>query len=61
MQTPFLAACELKNKVLTALFAAFLLTFSPAAAFAGQEHPPASASQAPEGEHHDESIGGVLG
>ena len=66
MQTPFLGACELKNKVLTALFAAFLLTFAPAAALAGQEHPPAAASQAagehaqPAGEHHDESIGGMI-
>ena len=67
MPTPFLAACELKNKVLTALFAAFLVTFVPAAAVADQEHPPASASQAQgehaqpaEGEHHDESIGGMI-
>ena len=69
MQTPFLAACELKNKVLTALFAAFLLAFSPAAAAAGQDHPPASASQAAqpdadhapaEGEHHDQSIGEMI-
>ena len=65
MQNTFLAACELKNKVLTALFAAFLLTFAPAAAF-GQEHPPAAASQAageqaqPAGEHHDESISGMI-
>ena len=67
MTNPFLAACELKNKVLTALFAAFLVTFVPAAAFADQEHPPAPASQAQgehaqpaEGEHHDESIGGMI-
>ena len=67
LPTPFLAACELKNKVLTALFAAFLVTFVPAAAFADQEHPPAPASQAQgehaqpaEGEHHDESIGGMI-
>jgi F-type H+-transporting ATPase subunit b len=67
LPTPFLAACELKNKVLTALFAAFLVTFVPAAAVADQEHPPASASQAQgehaqpaEGEHHDESIGGMI-
>jgi F-type H+-transporting ATPase subunit b len=69
LQTPFLAACELKNKVLTALFAAFLLAFSPAAAAAGQDHPPASASQAAqpdadhapaEGEHHDQSIGEMI-
>ena len=67
MQTPFLAACELKNKVLTALFAACLLTFTASAAVVGQEHPPASASQPAdahqqpaEGEHHDESIGGMI-
>ena len=67
MQTPFLAACELKNKVLTALFAAFLLTFGAAATAVGQEHPPASATQPAdahaqpaEGEHHDESIGGMI-
>ena len=90
MQNTFLAACELKNKVLTAVFAAFLLTVAPAAAMAGsayapadsaelrrdpaeaaygreggQEHPPAAASQAagehaPAGEHHDESIGGMI-
>ena len=64
-------ACELKNKVTSAVFAACLLIFAPAiavaAAFAGQEHPPASASQAQpgehapeEGEHHDESIGGMI-
>jgi len=67
MQNTPRAACELKNKVATALFAAFLLTFAPAA-FA-QEHAPASAGQAPEhaqpaGEHeaegHDESIGGMI-
>ena len=73
MTTRSLAACELKNKVVTALFAACLLltaggpAFAGAAAFAGQEHPPASASQAQpgqhapeEGEHHDESIGGMI-
>ena len=66
MQITSLGACELKNKVLTVLFAALLLTSVPAVAFAGQEHPPASASQpegehAPaEGEHHDESIGGMI-
>ena len=68
MQTTSLGACELKNKVLTALLAAFLLTFVPVVS-AHQEHPPASASQAaqPEdehapaaGEHHDESIGGMI-
>jgi F-type H+-transporting ATPase subunit b len=71
LPTPFLAACELKNKVLTAVFAAFLLTFAPAAI--GQEHAPApSAPQATEAhapadaqEHaaeggHDQSIGGMI-
>jgi F-type H+-transporting ATPase subunit b len=79
------------NKVLTALFAASLLTVVPTVAAAstrdyagelrrdlagaafgsegGQEHPPASATQAvqpegeqapAEGEHHDESIGGMI-
>jgi F-type H+-transporting ATPase subunit b len=81
------------NKVLTALFAASLLTVAPTVAAAsasardnagelrrdlavaafsregGQEHPPASATQAAqpegehapaEGEHHDESIGGMI-
>lgn len=61
-------ACELKNKVLSALFAVCLLVFAPATAGA-QEHPPAPASQAAqpegehapaEGEHHDESIGGMI-
>lgn len=68
MQTPFLAACELKNKVLTALFAVFLLTFSAVSAMA-QDHPPASPAQAAqpegdhapaEGEHHDQSIGEMI-
>src|SRR3954470_23920888 len=65
------AACELKRKVGTALFAAVLLSFAPAAAsashFAGQEHPP-TAVPAPAGqeahegeaEHHDQSIGGMI-
>ena len=62
-------ACELKNKALSAVFAACLLTFAAASAGA-QEHPPATAGQAaqqPEGEHaaeagehHDESIGGMI-
>jgi F-type H+-transporting ATPase subunit b len=72
VQRTSLGACELKNKVLTVLFAALLLAFVPATAFSregGQEHPPASASQAAqpegehaptEGEHHDESIGGMI-
>lgn len=63
-----LVACELKNKVRTALFAAVLFAFAPAAS--AQEHTPAPAAQdahaapgahdAPEGEHHDESIGGMI-
>ena len=52
MQTPFLAACELKNKATTALFAISSLLLSTAA-FA-QEHAPEAA------EHHDESIGGMI-
>lgn len=52
MQTPFLAACELKNKATTALFAISSLLLSTAV-FA-QEHAP----EAPE--HHDESIGGMI-
>ena len=67
MQTTSLAACELKNKVLTAVFAASLLIFAPSA-LAGQEHPPTAVpapagqdAHAPEeGEHHDESIGGMI-
>lgn len=49
--TPYLNACELKNKALTILFALSSLLLS-AAAFA-QEH-------APEAEHHDESIGEMI-
>jgi F-type H+-transporting ATPase subunit b len=76
VQITSLGACELKNKVLTVLFAGvFVLSASSAIAAGasgregGQEHPPASASQpaqpegehAPvEGEHHDESIGGMI-
>ena len=57
-------ACELKNKALSALFAACLLIFAPIVVMA-QEHPPAPGAtheaQAPaEGEHHDESIGGMI-
>lgn len=64
MDHMFPAACELKRKVLTALFAAFLLTFIPAAIVA-QEHAPVAqdargAHGAPEGEPHDESIGGMI-
>jgi F-type H+-transporting ATPase subunit b len=74
MVSMFRAACELKRKLRTALFAAVLLSYAPAAfasAFAGeQEHAPASAQQA---EHanpaqpgheaeggHDQSIGGMI-
>jgi F-type H+-transporting ATPase subunit b len=46
------AACELKRKVATALFAAILLTFVAASATA-QEHAPAA-------EHHEESIGAMV-
>jgi F-type H+-transporting ATPase subunit b len=68
----YAVACELKRKVGTALFAAFLLTFATAA-FA-QEQPP-TAVPAPgaqdvheadgdhaeaAGEHHDESFGGMI-
>ena len=71
MPKTLLAACEFKNKVRASLFVACLVLAAPAAAFAGQEHPPASASQAQpeqaagdqhaeEGEHHDESIGGMI-
>lgn len=59
MDHMFLAACELKNNLRVALLAAILVV-APAAAFAGQEHPPAPASQAAEAEHHDESIGGMI-
>lgn len=60
-------ACELKNKALSALFAACLLIFAPS--LSAQEHPPATPTQAAqpegehapaEGEHHDESIGGMI-
>jgi F-type H+-transporting ATPase subunit b len=64
-------ACELKNKVVTALFVIALVAFS-ASTFA-QEHPPtavpAPAGQevhqpegehAAEAEHHDQSIGGMI-
>jgi F-type H+-transporting ATPase subunit b len=58
-------ACEFKNKALSAVFAACLLIFAPSAV--AQEHPPtavpapAGQEHAPEeGEHHDESIGGMI-
>ena len=68
MQTPFLAACELKNNLRVAVLTAALLVFAPhvPSAFAAQEHPPATAGQAePDhsaqpGEHHDESLGGMI-
>jgi F-type H+-transporting ATPase subunit b len=66
MAPTLLAACELKNKVRSAVLVACLMLAAPAAAFAGQEHAPASASQPQEGhaeeagEHHDESIGGMI-
>jgi F-type H+-transporting ATPase subunit b len=67
MLTTFRAACELKRKLRTALFAAVLLSYVgvPSMAFA-QEHPPAAAGEhaQPEGEHpaegHDQSIGGMI-
>ena len=67
MLTTLRAACELKNKVRTALFAAVLLTFAPLA-IAGQEHAPAQPAgehAQPAGEHaaeggHDQSIGGMI-
>ena len=67
-----LGACELKNKVLSALFAACLLFFaapliaSASAREGGQEHPPtavpapAGQEHAPEEAEHDESIGGMI-
>lgn len=51
MQTTFLAACELKNNVRTALVAASMFVFS-AVTFA-QEH-------AAEGGHHEQSIGEMI-
>lgn len=68
MQMRFLAACELKNKVRTALFLAVLAMFVPAISFAqehaapaGQEHAAAGGQEhATESEHHDQSIGGMI-
>ena len=74
MLNTFRAACELKRKLRTALFAAVLLSFVLcASAYAGeQEHAPAPAGQAEHatpaqpgheaeaGEHHDQSIGGMI-
>ena len=69
MLTTFRAACELKRKLRTALFAAVLLSYAgvPAVAFA-QEHPPAATPADAqgaqevhaEGEGHDTSIVGML-
>lgn len=56
MQTPFLAACELKNKLTVALTAASVLLFS--AVMFAQEHAP-EAEHAAEG-GHDQSIGGMI-
>jgi F-type H+-transporting ATPase subunit b len=69
MLTTFRAACELKRKLRTALFAAVLLSYAglPVSVL-GQEHPPAAAAAGEhagqevhaEGEAHDASIGGML-
>jgi F-type H+-transporting ATPase subunit b len=71
MLTPFPAACELKNKVLSALFVTALLFFVPAVP-AAQEHAaaPATAEQEhaaqPAGEHegeggeHEQTLGHML-
>ena len=63
----FRAACELKNKVRTALFAMLLLAYAPAVALAqehaapaAQEHAAAGQEHAAEGEHHNESIAGMI-
>lgn len=69
MLTTLRAACELKRKLRTALFAAVLLSYAAAAAPAfAQEHPPAATAAGEhagqethaEGEAHDVSIGGML-
>ena len=73
MPSDFLTACELKNKLRTALFAAVLMISAGAIAGA-QEQPPAAVPAAgaqdiheadgdhaaAAGEHHDESIGGMI-
>ena len=56
-------ACELMNNLRIAMFVALLTAFAPAVV--AQEHPPAPGTgheaQTPaEGEHHDESIGGMI-
>jgi len=76
VQTPFLAACELKNNLRVALCVAIMLVFAPVAssAFAGQEQPPATVPSQQQGAaehaeqeaheegeaHHDESLGGMI-
>ena len=69
MVTTLRAACELKRKLRTALFAAVLLSYAvlPASVF-GQEHPPAATTAGEhaeqqahaEGEAHEVSIVGML-
>lgn len=56
MQTTFLAACELKRKLVTALTLAGVLLFS--AVIFAQEHTPEVAHAAEGG--HDQSIGGMI-
>jgi F-type H+-transporting ATPase subunit b len=70
MLTTFRAACELKNNLGIALVVAGLAVFAPIAA--AQEHPPTVPSETQgaaehakqeaheDGEHHDESIGGMI-
>jgi F-type H+-transporting ATPase subunit b len=67
MLTTFRAACELKNKVRTALFAMALLVF--AGSVYAQEHPPAAGQEHPaaagqehagEAEHAEHSIGDMI-
>ena len=58
MPTTFRAACELKRKLRTALFAAVLLSFMPVVS--AQEHPPAAAGEHAAEGAHDESIGGMI-
>ena len=60
MMTMFRAACELKNKVLSALFLTALLSFAPSITFA-QEHPAQPAGEhAAEGGEHEQSLGQML-
>ena len=72
MLNTFLAACELKNKVLSALFVIALLGFVPAAPAFAQEHAPAPAKaeqehaaqpageHAEEGGHEEQTLGHML-